>query len=107
MFLEILLKEKLQINCELLHAINGQEAVEYCKNNPKIAMVLMDIKMPKMNGHEATQQIKKLYPNMPIIAQTAYSTKEDKEKTLAAGCNDFISKPIDTDILKSLVSKYL
>jgi CheY-like chemotaxis protein len=63
--------------------------------------------MPKMNGYEATQKIKKMYPNLPVIAQTAYSTKEDKGKAFAAGCDDFISKPIKKDLLESLLNKYI
>jgi PAS domain S-box-containing protein len=107
MYLEIILKDKLQVNCELLHAKDGQEAVEICKNNSHIKFVLMDIKMPVMNGYEATQKIKEMYPNLPIIAQTAYSTREDKEKALTAGCDDFISKPINKDVLGSLLNKYM
>jgi CheY-like chemotaxis protein len=101
------LKEKLQINCKLLHAKDGIEAVDYCKNNTAINMVLMDLKIPKMNGYEATQKIKEMYPKLPVIAQTAYSTKEDKDKALNAGCDDFISKPINKDLLSSLLDKYV
>jgi signal transduction histidine kinase/ActR/RegA family two-component response regulator len=107
MFLEIILKEKLQLKCELLHAKDGVEAVEICKTNSDIKMVLMDIKMPVMNGYEATQKIKEMYPNLPIIAQTAYLTKGGKEKAFAAGCDDFMSKPIKKDLLRSLINKYM
>jgi PAS domain S-box-containing protein len=107
LYLEILLKDRLGLNCDIVHAINGVEAVACVKNNPKINMVLMDIKMPKMNGYEATQKIKKMNPNIPIIAQTAYSTKEDNEKALASGCVDFISKPINKEILKSVINKHI
>jgi PAS domain S-box-containing protein len=107
LFLEILLKESLQLNCQLLHAKDGVEAVEICKNNPDIKFVLMDIKMPEMDGYEATQKIKEMYPNLPIIAQTAYSTKEEKGKAILAGCDDFISKPICEKKLGSVLKKYI
>ena len=78
---------------KIFHAKNGREAVEYCKTF-KIDLVLMDIKMPILNGYEATEEIKKFKPNIPIIAQTAYSNIKDKQKAFKSGCNDFISKPI-------------
>lgn len=106
-FIEILLIEKLKLNCDIIHAINGKEAVEICKNNAKIDIVLMDINMPIMNGHEATTKIKEFLPNLPIIAQTAYSTVEDKEKAKIAGCDDFITKPIDKNLFNTMVSRYL
>jgi signal transduction histidine kinase/ActR/RegA family two-component response regulator len=107
MFLEILLKDKLKLNCELLHAKDGKESVEICKTNSDIKMVLMDIKMPIMNGYEATKKIKEMYPNIPVIAQTAYTTREDKEKAQLAGCDDFISKPINKELLKSVINKHI
>ena len=60
-----------------------------------------------MNGHEATEKIKEKYPNLPIIAQTAYSTEADKQLALKHGCDDFISKPIDKEKLYALINKYL
>ena len=107
MFLEILLKDKLQINCELLHAKDGVEAVEICKDNSDIDFVFMDIRMPKMNGYEATKQIKKVRANLPIIAITAYSTSEDKEKAMEAGCNGFISKPVKKELILKELNKFL
>ncbi|RXP54279.1 PAS domain S-box protein [Lutibacter sp. HS1-25] len=106
LFIEILLTEKVDIACEILHAKNGVEAIEMCKNNA-VDFVLMDINMPVMNGLEATKNIKKDFPNLPIVAQTAYSTREDKEKALNAGCNDFITKPIDLNKLKTVLNNYL
>jgi len=107
LFLEILLLEKINLSCNLLHAKNGKEAVEICKSNTAINLVLMDIKMPIMTGIEATKLIRKFQPNLPVIAQTAYSTTEDKEKAFLAGCNDFISKPINKERLKDILKKYL
>ena len=106
LFLETLLKEILAIDCELIHAKNGKEAVNFCESNTSIDYVLMDIKMPVMNGYEAAQKIKQIRPNLPVIAQTAYSTKEDKEKAYNAGCDDFISKPIDQKKLNKIISKF-
>jgi len=63
--------------------------------------------MPIMNGFEATKLIKEFRPELPIVAQTAYSTKEQESKVLSAGCDDFISKPIDSDILTGLLLRYL
>ncbi|MHB1195958.1 MAG: PAS domain S-box protein [Lutibacter sp.] len=105
-FLEILLEDKLKLPCNIIHAKDGLEAVELCKNNLEIELVLMDIKMPKMDGHEATRKIKEFRPNLPIIAQTAYSTPEEKEKAFLAGCDDFISKPINKDDLDSKLKNY-
>ncbi|MHB1195225.1 MAG: PAS domain S-box protein [Lutibacter sp.] len=107
MVLEILLEDKLKLPCTIIHAEDGLEAVELCKNNSAIELVLMDIKMPKMDGHEATKRIKEFRPNLPIIAQTAYSTPEEKEKAFLAGCDDFISKPISKDALNDVINTYL
>lgn len=97
----------INLNTRLVHAKNGQEAVEICKNNEQINIVLMDIKMPVMNGYEATKQIKEFRPDLPIVAQTAYSTTEDKDKAKSAGCDDFISKPIRKETLNQIIARYL
>lgn len=107
MVLEILLEDKIKLPCTIIHAKDGMEAVAFCKNNPTIELVLMDIKMPKMDGHEATRLIKEFRPDLPIIAQSAYSTSEEKEKAFLAGCDFFISKPISKDILNLVITKYL
>ncbi|WP_158447904.1 response regulator [Aquimarina longa] len=88
-------------------AKNGKEAVIFCKENTAIDLVFMDIKMPEMNGYDASKLIKKLYPKLPIVAQTAYTTKEDIKTAFDAGCDDFISKPIDPITLKKIILKYL
>ncbi len=106
LYLETLL-ENISLNIKILHAKHGKEAVEICMINHKIDFVFMDLKMPIMSGYEATRKIKEFKPNMPIIAQTAYSTKEKKEQAFAAGCDDFISKPISEEALTEIVSKYL
>lgn len=92
---------------KLLWAKNGIEAVELCKNNDNIDLILMDIRMPNMNGLEATKEIRKFRPDVPIIAQTAYSHPEDRKEALLIGCNDFITKPIDKVILYQKINAFL
>lgn len=103
-FLKIIL-EKSKIN--ILSAINGVEAIKCCKSNDGIDLVLMDINMPVMDGYIATRKIKKFRPNLPIIAQTAYAIFGDREKALAAGCDDYISKPIKKEILHKIIKNYI
>jgi len=91
-FLDALLTSK-GMTC--IRVNDGAEAVAYCKENNKIDLLLMDINMPNMNGILATEQIKKIRPEIPIIAQTAFAIEGDKEKILAAGCDNYISKPIN------------
>ena len=82
------------------------EAIEVCRNNPDIDLVLMDIKMPVMDGLEATRQIRKFNKNVIIIVQTAYGLTRDKLNALEAGCNEYISKPIDITVIKWLIQKH-
>lgn len=93
-------------NIRLIRANNGIEAVELCQKHPEINLVLMDIKMPFMNGYDATRKIKKLFPDLPVIAQTAYAMNEDKVKASEAGCDDYITKPIKKGELLAMVEKY-
>ncbi|MBL0684415.1 transporter substrate-binding domain-containing protein [Aquimarina mytili] len=106
LFLKMLLKKIKTCDFIVYRAKNGKEAVQFCSKNQKIDLVFMDIKMPEMNGYEATKIIKKIRPELPIIAQTAYSTKEDIKKALEAGCKGFISKPIQYKHLKKVLRKY-
>jgi PAS domain S-box-containing protein len=104
LFLEtVLSKNKIKI----IRALNGIEAVEICSHNPNINLVLMDIKLPFMNGYEATRRIKQQNPGIPIIAQTAYAMLEDRSKALEAGCDGYISKPIIKSELLKLIDNYL
>ncbi|MDA3891604.1 MAG: transporter substrate-binding domain-containing protein [Salinivirgaceae bacterium] len=96
-----------KISHEVLHAETGIEAIETCRNNPDLDLVLMDIKMPVMNGYEATRQIRQFNNDVVIIAQTAFGLSGDRDKAIAAGCNDYIAKPINKDKLLALVQKYL
>lgn len=88
---------------------NGKEGVEKLKNNPEVDLVLMDIMMPEMNGYEAMRLIRKdkAYQKLPIIALTAKAMKEDREKCLAAGANEYLAKPVDKDKLISLLRVWL
>lgn len=97
----------LEYNIPVLHAHNGEEAVEMCKIDNSIRIVLMDLKMPIMDGIEASREIIKLYPKMPIIAQTAYTLPDDKERAKEAGCKSFISKPIQRNELFEIISKLI
>ncbi len=81
------------VNAEVIHAKNGQEAVDYCMSDKSIDLVLMDIKMPVMDGYTATKILRKNKISIPILAQTAYA--EDKEQAMKSGCTGFISKPFD------------
>jgi len=91
---------------QVLYAENGLEAVEVCRNNPDIDLILMDIQMPVMNGYEATRQIREFNNEVVIITQTAFALSGDREKLLAAGCNDYISKPINKAELLALIHRY-
>ena len=91
---------------EIITARTGIEAVEACRNNPDIDLVLMDIQMPDMNGYEATRQIRKFNPDLVIIAQTAFALIGDREKALESGCTDYVSKPIRRDQLIELMEKH-
>lgn len=91
---------------EILRVRNGVEAVEVCRNNPDIDLIMMDIQMPEMNGHEAARQIRQFNKTVVIIAQTAYGLIGDREIALEAGCNDYISKPISHVLLKQIIEKH-
>jgi len=95
-----------RVSKEVLYAENGLEAVEILRNNLDIDLILMDVNMPIMDGYEATQQIRQFNKKTIIIAQTAHVLEGDKEKVITAGCNDYISKPIDKEELLTLTQKY-
>ncbi|MBU8892109.1 MAG: transporter substrate-binding domain-containing protein [Bacteroidales bacterium] len=103
-YLEMLLKNK---GLKLLKAENGYEAIEICKGHKHIDLVLMDIKMPGMNGLETTKEIKQFNPDIPIIIQTAYAMQNDEKISMEAGCDDYITKPIKKEKLFSIIAKWL
>jgi len=90
---------------EIISIRTGTEAVEVCRKNPDIDLVLMDIDMPEMNGYEATRQIRQFNKDLVIIAQTAFGLSGDREKAIAAGCDDYIAKPIKIDELLEKIEK--
>jgi len=94
-------------NITILSAVNGKEAVELVEKHHEINLVLMDIKMPVMNGLEATRLIKQLRPELPVITQTAFTSNEEKEKAERAGCDRVILKPINKKELLALISELL
>lgn len=103
-FSDIYLTEILKKNFrKILHARNGKQAIEIVKKTKDLLFVLMDIKMPLMDGLTATRKIREFNTDIPIIAQTAYALEGDREKALAAGCNAYISKPIDKELLVEMI----
>lgn len=92
---------------QTLYAEHGLEAVETCKKHPGIALVLMDIKMPVMDGKEATSRIKKIRSDLPVIALSAYATGEELDLIRSAGCDEIIPKPVDKDKLLQAIRKYV
>lgn len=96
----------LKKSYQTLRALNGQEAVEMVRNGG-IDLVLMDMKMPVMDGLEATRIIKSEYPDLPVLALTANAFDRDREMALDAGCNDFMSKPVSSQLCLSTIAKYI
>ena len=92
---------------KIIRANNGLEAIDICKKNNNIDLVLMDIRMPELGGYEASIEIKKTRPELPIIAQTAYAVIGDKKTAIIAGCDDYIAKPISPDKLIEIVHQWL
>ncbi|WP_347839830.1 ATP-binding protein [uncultured Draconibacterium sp.] len=93
--------------CKLLFANNGEEAVDIYKSNKKISLVLMDLKIPKMNGFSASEEILRIHPEAKIIIQSAFSNSNEKEKSLALGCKDYLTKPIRKELLISTIKKHI
>ncbi|WP_346863777.1 PAS domain S-box protein [uncultured Draconibacterium sp.] len=92
-------------NYTLTQAKNGKEVIKAFKQNPSFKLILMDIKMPELDGIEATKRIREFNETVPIIAQTAYALEGDREKALEAGCNAYVSKPINkNDLLQKIQS---
>ena len=94
-------------NYVVIHVDNGKKAVEECRKNRNIDLVLMDLKMPIMDGYEATRILKEEFPSLPIIALSAYALNENKKKALEAGCVDFIEKPVVKEQLLSKIKEHL
>lgn len=101
------LKEILsETGLTILHTEYGRQAVEIALSQP-IDLVLMDIRLPDINGYEATRQIRQHKPQLKIIAQTAYAAQEEKQKAFDAGCDDYVSKPTKQAVLLAMLHKHL
>lgn len=101
--LSVMVKE---FSKEILKASTGNEAVEMCHNHPDIDLILMDIQIPGLNGYMATHQIRQFNKEIIIIAQTAFAQSGDREKSIKAGCNDYVAKPISKAELLSIIQKH-
>ena len=104
---ELITKFLKKSKVRFLHVTDGEQAVDLCKKNDGIDLVLMDVQLPIMDGLEATRQIKAFKPNLPIIAQTANTMNDDKLNILNAGCDDYISKPINRRELSEKIDQYI
>ncbi len=91
---------------QLVNFTSPLAGIEYLKSN-KADLVLMDVQLPEMSGYEATKIIKSNFPKIPVLIQTAYAMKGDRERAFDAGCDDYLAKPISWDILKDKINKYL
>jgi signal transduction histidine kinase/ActR/RegA family two-component response regulator len=104
----LLIKTALKrTNVTLIWAKNGQEAIDECKKDQQIDLVLMDVRMPVMSGFEATPVIREIRPEVPVIAQTSYAMDGDREKSMEAGCTDYIAKPFNIKEFVELIAQYL
>lgn len=102
-YLEMVLNKT---KANVVWAQDGLEAIELCKQHIP-DLILMDIKMPNMDGLEATRKIKKIFPEIPIIAQTAFAMENDERLSLEAGCNSYLSKPIKANKLLEVLTTFL
>jgi len=102
-YLEMVLNKT---KANIVWAKDGIEAINLCKEHEP-DLILMDIKMPNMDGLEATRKIKKTHPEIPIVAQTAYAMENDERMSLEAGCNSYLSKPIKANKLLEVLSTFL
>jgi CheY-like chemotaxis protein len=91
---------------EVILAKSGIEAVEKCQQHPEINLVLMDIKLPGINGYEATRRIKSFRERLPVIAITAYAMSGDESKAIEAGCDDYITKPVSKELLIAKIERF-
>jgi two-component system, cell cycle response regulator DivK len=104
-FLDLVLTRKTKVN--VIWAINGQIAVDYCKIYPHIDLVLMDIQLPVLDGVEAIREIKKVRPDLPIIVQTANAFNEEWDRCFEAGCDDYITKPVNLQDLMTRIENIM
>jgi CheY-like chemotaxis protein len=103
LYMESLLSGK---GVTFLHTTNGADTVKVVRENPDISLILMDIRMPGMTGIEATRKIREFNKSITVIAQTAYALAGDRELAIEAGCNDYITKPINRNDLQKMVYQH-
>jgi PAS domain S-box-containing protein len=104
LFLSILLKKT---NITILHARDGKEVMDIMHKNSQVDLLLLDIQLPIITGYEVARQLRKVLPDLPIIAQTANAFEEDKGKCIDAGCNNYLAKPIKKDALLAMIAQYI
>lgn len=104
-YLNALLKKITGV--KIIHAVNGREAIELFRANPNIKLILMDMKMPEIDGFEATRQIKLINADVHIIAVTAYAMSGDEDKILSSGCDGYLSKPISQKSLSDKIAEFI
>jgi two-component system cell cycle response regulator DivK len=104
----LVLKKMLErMGIVVVSAVNGQEAIDICSQNSNLDLVLMDLKMPVMDGYHAMKEIKKIRPDIRIIAETAYALAGDEKRILAAGFDDYLPKPITKESLEIIINRNL
>lgn len=96
-----------RLDTEVVYASTGREAINFCMANPEISLVLMDIRMPELDGLEATRQIRAFRPDLPIVALTAFGFHWNKAEVFEAGCTTYLSKPVTMSQIKSLLDTYI
>lgn len=106
-YLKKIVESSASKDVNIIHAEKGEDAIEYCKNNRNIQLVLMDIILSGKDGYVATKEIKKIRPDLPVIVQTAYATEDEMKKAYDAGCNNYYSKPIKSADIKKIVKEYI
>ena len=103
----VLMKMLERMGITVISAVNGQEAIDICRQNNDLDLVLMDLKMPVMDGYNAMREIKKIRPDIRIIAETAYALAGDEKRILAAGFDDYLPKPITKESLEVIINRNL
>ncbi len=96
-----------RLDMNVVYASTGREAIDFCREYPEISLVLMDIRMPDLDGLEATRQIRAFRPELPIVALTAFGFHWNKAEVFEAGCTTFLSKPVTMNQIKSLIDTYI
>jgi PAS domain S-box-containing protein len=107
MCFELVVEMLSDTGLNITHASTGLEALKICRKNNNLKLVLMDMRLPEIDGYEATKRIKEFKPNLPIIAQTAHALLEDRSKCINAGCDDYMTKPLNQELLIAKIKYYI